>query len=245
LQTGAVVIGLAASAVEATLVARGSAGCGKSHHIGYNNNGGAGFSLGNRTYTVLVPKDYDPNRAYPLIIDFHGHNGSSDVQYRISQYDKFDTKGKFLAVYPQGVPYPNSKGVPESSWEGPSYADPSVDDLAFTADLVQHIEDNYCIDSKRVYASGKSNGAGFVGTLACSEQGGLFAAFAMSSAALYTDNLGAGTPNRNCTRSRATIPIMEVHGSADGTVPYDGGKGSGGYLPPIPSWLTAWAGRDQ
>ncbi len=148
-------------------------------------------------------------------------------------------------VYPQGVKYSATGGTPEAAWEGPTYADPSVDDLAFTADLVQHIEDSYCIDSKRVYASGKSNGAGFVGTLACSAQGSLFAAFAMSSAALYTDNLGAGAGDRPCVRSRPVLPIFEVHGSADGTIHYDGGVEAGGLVPAIPNWLAAWATRDN
>ena len=55
---------------EAVLAAAGvqtSSGCGNSHHAGYNNNSGDGFSLGNRTYTVLVPVNYDPTRAYPLV----------------------------------------------------------------------------------------------------------------------------------------------------------------------------------
>ncbi len=141
--------------------------------------------------------------------------------------------------------YSPNGGKPQAAWEGPTYADPTVDDQAFTANLVQHMQASYCVDSDRVYASGKSNGAGFVGTLACSAQGALFAAFAMSSAALYTDNLGAGPTGRVCTPSRSVTPIMEVHGSKDGTISYDGGKESGGFVPPIPSWLATWASRDS
>lgn len=37
---------------------------------------------------------------------------------------------------------------------------------------------------------------------------------------------------------------MEFHGSADTTIPYDGGEGSGGPLPAIPAWLNNWAGRN-
>ncbi|KAH8895428.1 hypothetical protein GQ53DRAFT_855905 [Thozetella sp. PMI_491] len=241
----ALAVGVPASAGPVILKRQGSAGCGNTHNIGYNTNHGAGFSLGSRTYTVLVPTGYDPSKAYPLIVDFHGHNGTSDGQHNTSQYDLFDTTGQFLVVYPQGVKYPNAKGELEPAWEGPSYADPTVDDKAFTVDLVQHMEASYCIDSTRIYASGKSNGGGFVGTLACSPQGSIFAAFAMNSAALYTDNLGAGAGGRTCTPSRASIPIIEVHGSADSKISYDGGKGSGGTTPPIPSWLAAWSSRDQ
>ena len=42
-------------------------GCGISHEVGYKTNGGDGFPLGNRTYTVLIPTGYNPNRSYPLV----------------------------------------------------------------------------------------------------------------------------------------------------------------------------------
>ncbi|KAH8895755.1 alpha/beta-hydrolase [Thozetella sp. PMI_491] len=230
-------LALAAAATATPFQAKraSSAGCGTAHTSGYNTNGGAGFALGSRTYTVRVPPNYSTTKAYPLIVDFHGRHGTSDSQHLTSQYDTFDTNGDFIVVYPQGV---------DQAWEGASYADPSVDDKAFVASLVQHFQDTYCIDPKRIYASGKSNGGGFVGTLACSAQGSLFAAFAMNSAALYTDNLGAGSTSRTCTPSRAAIPIIEVHGSADGTISYNGGSGAGGNTPPIATWLNTWATRN-
>ncbi|KAH8886666.1 alpha/beta-hydrolase, partial [Thozetella sp. PMI_491] len=229
--------------ISPTVAIRGcAAGCGKSHQIGYSNNGGVGFPFGNRTYAVLVPMNYDSTRRYALIVDFHGHSGTSDRQHLTSQYDKFDANGDFLVVYPQGLKYPKENGV--SAWEGPAYADPTVDDKAFIADLVRYLPQKYCIDEDRIYASGKSNGGGFVGTLACSSQGSAFAAFALHSSALYTDNLGAGSTNRVCTPSRAVLPIIQVHGSADRTVKYTGGQGSGGLTPPIPAWLDTWAERN-
>jgi poly(3-hydroxybutyrate) depolymerase len=64
----------------------------------------------------------------------------------------------------------------------------------------------------------------------------------MASAALYTDNLGDDA--WQCNPARAQLPIMESHGNADGTIPYDGGEGSGGNLPSIPAWLDTWGQRD-
>jgi poly(3-hydroxybutyrate) depolymerase len=108
----------------------------------------------------------------------------------------------------------------------------SVDDLQFTTDLVAHVQGEYCIDSSRLYASGKSNGGGFVDTLACSDHGDQFAAFAMAAAALYTD-----TSRGSCTKKRA---ILESHGLADATIPYHPGgtPGAGGPLPDIEKWVN-------
>ena len=123
-----------------------------------------------------------------------------------------------------------------SAWQGPSYACPGVNDIDFVSDLLAYLEDNFCIDEKRIYASGKSNGAGFVDTLACSDVGDRFAAFAMAAAALYTDNsLGS------CNKKRA---ILEAHGDSDQTIPAAGGEGSGGFLPNIEEWVSWWGERD-
>jgi poly(3-hydroxybutyrate) depolymerase len=78
-----------------------------------------------------------------------------------------------------------------------------------------------------------SNGAGFIGTLACDRVGStLFRAFASHSGAFYTDIDG---PNNGCEPSRP-VSMLEIHGAADTTVKYEGGQGDGGALPPISDW---------
>ncbi|CAH0038013.1 unnamed protein product [Clonostachys solani] len=138
-----------------------------------------------------------------------------------------------VTVYPAGV---------NASWQGPSYAIEGVDGAAFTTDLIELIKESYCIDEKRVYATGHSNGGGFVGLLACSaDHGGQFAAFAGVASALYTDLSGDET----CSPSRSPLPMLESHGTADTTIPYNGGDGVGGKLPAIPDWLSRWGTRNK
>lgn len=189
---------------------------------------------------AYVPTDYDPTTAIPLIIDYHGHGGSSSGQHDTSQYDQFQPTG-FLVVYPQALGDP-------SAWEGADYkGNAGADDVEFTLTLIQHIEDNYCVDPERIYASGKSNGGGFVGTLACDARADVFAAFAMASAALYTDNLGDTA--RECTpaKGKQPTPVFETHGAADTEIPYypTDNPYLGGDLPAIPDWLAKWGGPDR
>jgi poly(3-hydroxybutyrate) depolymerase len=78
-----------------------------------------------------------------------------------------------------------------------------------------------------------SNGGGFIGTMACDPVGStLFRAVAAHSGAFYTDLNG---PNNGCAPAKR-LPLLEIHGAADKTVHYDGGKGDGGLLPPITDW---------
>ena len=182
-----------------------------------------------RFFSINIPTSFNTEieKQWPLIIDYHGDNGTPYKEYQNSQYYLYPQGQEYLVVYPLGV---------EQSWQGPSYAAPSVDDLQFTTDLVALLRTSYNIDPNRIYASGKSNGGGFVDLLACSDHGDQFAAFAMASAALYTD-----THKSDCVKKRA---IMESHGGKDTIIPYDGGEGKGGDLPDISAWIHWWGERD-
>lgn len=166
-----------------------------------------------------------------MIFDFHGRGGDSDNQHDNSQYYNYAASSKYVVIYPQGV-----QGSNGAAWQGPSYADQSVNDISFVSDLLDQVKADYCINTDKIYASGKSNGAGFVDTLACSDTGDQFAAFAMAAAALYTD-----TSKASCTKKRA---ILESHGDSDNTIPYAGGDGSGGALPKVGDWVRWWGERN-
>lgn len=210
-----------------------SAGCGKQHAAGFHQDTATHRICSgdrNRTYAVNVPNDYNTksNTPWPLIVDYHGNGGTPDGQYNNSRFYNYPAGQEYLAVYPAGV---------EQHWQGPSYAIAGVDDLQFTTDLLNHLSQEYCIDPSRIYASGKSNGGGFVDTLACSDHGDAFAAFAMAAAALYTDTSESG-----CPKQRA---ILESHGDLDGTIPYlPTEPKTGGALPNITQWVEWWGQRD-
>ncbi|CAI6093651.1 hypothetical protein V2G26_017230 [Clonostachys chloroleuca] len=216
----------------AAVCPRASKGCGQSHTFVGESREFTFESDGiNRTYRIHLPKSYDKDHSQPLFLFYHGKGGQpKDIEYG-TQLSTEEVNPNMVAVYPAGV---------NKSWQGPTYAKPGINDLKFTDDLVNRIKSDYCIDESRIYAGGHSNGGGFVGLLACSKEGGHFAAFAPSAAALYTD-----VNDQSCTPARSPLPIMETHGTADKTIPYEGGKGAGGPLPAIPDWLSRWAKRNK
>lgn len=138
-------------------------------------------------------------------------------------------------VYPNGI---------DGSWAGPTYHNGSTvqEDIQFVADLVADLKSSVCVDDTKIFATGMSNGGGFIGTLACDPLGStLFAAFASHSGAFYTDTDG---PNNGCNPTNPPIAMLEIHGDVDKTVHYEGGQGDGGPEPPIPEWLEWWAQRN-
>ncbi|KAI7701867.1 hypothetical protein KC353_g15101, partial [Hortaea werneckii] len=79
-----------------------------------------------------------------------------------------------------------------------------------------------------------------------------FAAFAPASGAFYTGATSGNpetvepvnTPTQpQCSPGRNNVPMLEFHGTNDGTINYNGGPRNGRILPTLPHWSTAWSVR--
>ncbi|GAQ05603.1 feruloyl esterase B [Aspergillus lentulus] len=224
--------------------ATASAGCGKPlpEHQGTGGSYPTDFTASDgtlRSYIIHIPSNYDENRAIPLIFSFHGRSKTAESQEQLSQFSNEAWNPDAIAVYPQGL---------DNQWQGDP-ASSGVDDVAFTMEMLDHFEERYCIDSSRVYATGKSNGGGFTNLLACDPTASeRIAAFAPVSGAYYQDvpedACNAETVPIKCNTGRCPIPIIEFHGTADTTIPYNGGGRRGECLPSVPHFVREWAKRD-
>lgn len=105
-----------------------------------------------RTFHVWGPSTYDPNRAYPIVLTFHGwYANGRDFQ----KWFKMENHVEGAAF----VVYPDSKGP---TWDLAGTAD-----LDFTADIIEAMNNAYCIDRTRVFALGFSYGGKLVHHLGC------------------------------------------------------------------------------
>jgi len=185
-----------------------------------------------RTFHVHVPPGYDPSTPTMLVFVFHGlteHGVGSDVfaiEY-LSQMDPVSDAKGFLLVYPDGY---------QNSWNAGlccgGAVSAKIDDIGFFDDMLARIESEYCVDTKRVYAGGLSNGGFFSNRLAC-ERANVVAAIGPVAGPLDI------TP---CNPSRP-VPIFEVHGTSDPVVYYNGGSASG--ADSVPTAIATWEKNDQ
>lgn len=182
-----------------------------------------------RTYILHLPKGYERHRNWPLIIAYHGRGSTG------TEIEGFSGLSSLPAVvaYPNGV-IGTGSGY-RQAWQGAPYAPPGVDDVKFTSDLLNQVQSDYCVDPTRTYATGKSNGAGFVGLLAC-RMPGRFAAFAPDSGAFYPQ------ATEGCANAKPAA-FLEIHGTGDTTIPYAGDPDR--KLPAIRSYVAEWAARDK
>ncbi|MET0385871.1 MAG: PHB depolymerase family esterase [Polyangiales bacterium] len=183
-----------------------------------------------RRYLLHVPPGL-PASPVPLVLDFHGNGSSARQEASGSGWaEKADAKG-FVVAYPDGV----GGGWNVGNCCGEALAE-KIDDVGFAKALVTALSSEACIDPRRVYATGISNGAGLSHRLAC-EAADVFAAIAAASADLVTDP---------CTPARP-ISELSVRGLDDTLVAYAGGNtgSTGWYSPGAKGTLDLWKTIDM
>ena len=116
-----------------------------------------------RNYILHIPASYDEHTSVPLIFSFHGFGSSAAVNKYYNKLDLIADTAGFIVVYPQGELYNGS-----THWNvGGFTLGSKVDDVGFTAALLDSISTNYNINSERVYSCGMSNGGYMSFLLAC------------------------------------------------------------------------------
>jgi polyhydroxybutyrate depolymerase len=162
-----------------------------------------------RAYRIEVPASYRPSKPAPLLFDFHGLGSNKEQQ---ALYAGLEAKGGaagYVVITPDG-----SGGVAKR-WVPPPIPGP---DLAFVQAMLDTTERELCIDARRVDATGISSGAVFSTALACALPG-TFAAIAPVAGVNGHAVCAGGAPK---------VSVLAFHGTADGIVPYAGGRYFGG-----------------
>jgi polyhydroxybutyrate depolymerase len=180
-------------------------------------------------YMVHVPPSYDGTKRTPLVLNWHAF-GSTAVEEQIyTGTDPVADADGFIIVYPNSPDKSWAAGACCANFDGGM---PNRDDVGFARALVAEVSKTACIDSKRVYSTGMSNGGFMSHRLAC-EAADIFAAVAP-----VASNNGVA----NCQPSRP-VPIIHFHGTTDKTIPYDAtdlsGEGVG-----VAEMMKRWATRN-
>jgi polyhydroxybutyrate depolymerase len=226
---------LVTAAVAAARPAAARSGC---QTRGAAASGPLVLRLGSRARTIVVhlPTGYPGAEPAPLVLDLHGSGSTAAQQERFGAMDATADSHGFVVAYPQaaiadgsgfdwnvpGAPLTGGRRVPRGA----------ADDVAFLEQLVRVLEQRYCVDASRVYATGFSGGARMVSQLAC-DAPRVFAAVAAVS------GLRAPSP---CA-ARPPVPIVAFHGTADPVDPF-AGHGQPYWTYSVPAAAAAWAKRE-
>ncbi len=166
-----------------------------------------------RSYYFFAPVvDEDPK--LPLLINLHGWGVdpyTGDWIGGEGRFSAFAQANHFILVSPVG------EGL---SWNaGPCCAPawPEIDDVKFISEVIDHVAANHRVDRARVYAIGMSNGAFLAYRLACERPDLIAAVGSVAGALLSREGIGV-----ECDPGRP-VPVIEIHGTLDWLVPWEGG----------------------
>lgn len=182
---------------------------------------------GSTRSTLLAGPTELPSKPLPLILNFHGYSDSPEQQAGFSLMSDHAVAEGYVVAYPTGTGA--LKGWNAGACCG-SAASSGVDDVAFAEALIEQIAATACIDRSRVYAVGYSNGGFLSHRLAC-ELSDKIAGIASVAGVM-------GISPCNPLRS---IPVMQIHGTADAIVPYLGSLASG--FPSVDVTMEDWRQR--
>ena len=161
-----------------------------------------------RQFIVYVPNRYDPSRPTPVVFMFHGSNQSGNVMYESTDWVNKAEKENSVIIFPTGWKYPliGERGLHEK-WNAATLSQqvpPGTelkDDVHFVRVMLDNIKATFNVDNKRIFATGFSNGGGFVLTRLMIEMNDAFAAFAISGSGLF------GGPEGGIDASKAALRV--------------------------------------
>ncbi len=226
----------------ATAATRAGSGCAKTATTGTTTRH-LTVAGTDREYLLSIPASYRKGTPAPLVLDFHGLGSNMQQQAVYSRLDQQGGAHGYVVITPDG------SGTVIKRWVPPPLHGP---DVGFVKAILATTQRTLCIDPKRVFATGISNGAIFSTALACALPGRL-AAIAPIAGVNGTKVCAAGTPPTS---------VLAFHGTADPIVPYGGGayfSGPSGasaatraigsrlgglQAHPVDDWVVDWAAFD-
>ncbi|MDP3276374.1 MAG: PHB depolymerase family esterase [Deltaproteobacteria bacterium] len=178
-----------------------------------------------RSFVVHLPSGYDRGRQTPMVLNFHGRNSDAAQQIWIAQMTAKADRAGFIVVHPQGI---------GATWNagfccGEAQAS-NIDDVGFARAMLDSLSVQLCLDRRRVYATGLSNGAIMAHRLGCD----------LSDRIAAIAPVAGGNQTVSCS-PRRPVPVQAYHGSADTVVPYAGFAGQFS----IPATMSDWRVRNR
>lgn len=183
---------------------------------------------------LIVPDAYQANAPAPLIVLLHGYGSNGVQQNDYMRIGELVNRYGFILATPDGTQ--ETQGRNARFWNASDaccnfYAN-DLDDAAYVLDIINSVKAEYQVDERRVYLIGHSNG-GFMSYRTAHEYSDVIAGVASLAGAEAT--VAQDAPAN-------PVHILQIHGTADGTIAYDGGDIQGNAYPGAEETVSRWAG---
>lgn len=148
-----------------------------------------------REFLVYVPAAYDASQPTPLVFMFHGSNQGGPLMFENTRWVQEADENNILVVFPTAWKYPLiGEGGLHTKWNDVTLTDqvePGTelrDDVHFVRVMLERMSASFNVDSKRIYATGFSNGGSFVSSRLLIQMSDTFGAFAICGSGVKAVN---------------------------------------------------------
>lgn len=170
---------------------------------------------GSRPVKLYVPSGYT-GAPTPLVILLHGYSANGEEEELYLGLRQVAEAKTVLYAHPDGTMNPAGDRFWNATDACCDFYGSNVDDSGYLTSLVKEIGTRYAVDPDRVYFIGHSNGGFMSYRMAC-DHADMVAAIVSLAGAMWEDT-------SRCKPS-APVSVLEVHGTADNEVLYDGASG--------------------
>lgn len=161
-----------------------------------------------RDYYRYLPSNYQITENLPVVIVLHGLGGTAQ-QMTQAGFNLIADTARIIVLYPDA----KNNGFGQSAWNNGTGLSSTADDIGFMNLLMDKMILEQNANSAEIYVTGFSMGGIMSHHLACALNHRIAAIGSMAGTMATSDI-------QNCVPSYAT-PVIHLHGTSDGTVPYD------------------------
>ena len=180
-----------------------------------------------RPYRLVVPPGYY-GQPLPLVILLHGYSGSGQTIDNYLNMSSIARARTFFLATPDGT----IDALGYRYWNATdaccaANAPVPADDVAYLTAVIDDVSSKYNVDPKRVYIIGHSNGGFMAHRMACDRAARIAAVVSIA---------GAQWNYLPYCRPSEPVSVLQVHGTSDTLILYNGGPGYPGARTTVADW---------
>ncbi len=161
-------------------------------------------------YHMMTPPGWDGTSPLPALVWFHGHNSKASSIFRSGGLRSDFVNEGYALIAPNGA---KRGGSNTQSWPG-RITSTGRDDVAFTLAVLEDAKTRLPIDPERIYVAGFSAGGSMAWMMGC------YAAEHFAGVVSVSGALRRPIPQTTCPAG--PFNLLQIHGFADGQVPFEG-----------------------
>jgi polyhydroxybutyrate depolymerase len=192
-------------------------------------------ALEDRPFQLHLPRSYNAAKPVPLVVLLHGYSVDAATQEAYFKLTDESERRGFIYAMPDGTMAPDGNRFWNATTACCDIFGSGVDDSGYLDQLLHTVKSEYAVDASRVYFVGHSNGAFMAYRMACDHADEITAIVSLAGA--VTDDPSQCAPKR-------PVSVLQIHGTADQTIPVAGGAINGHPYPSLDTTLATWRRLD-